>query len=276
MTQPTAPPPHQQTKRFARTQIAIAIISVALATILGALNYFKSAVSNLGIQGTTTIDRGSAGINNGTINNGPVYNNPIAPAPNPGSPAPRSFEGGPGIPFENMEVRGVLKPANERTPPNGCDFARPGPSPDSLKVLIGDNALTHEGFGTFKAVGIGKCSALSIERRLDGIFVSASLYDSEGGAVVLIQDNRIKALNGETYTARQSQDESRLVVRNLRGTELFYVRYLNPTTLQFRGFLGCTGGSIVRVQEGQPVPGMFMSHSCLVSGSGAAIQIGAP
>lgn len=268
MTQQTAPPPHPQTKRFA-------IIGIVLTVVFGTLGYFKSAVSNSGLQGTTTIDRGSAGINKGTINNGPVYNNPIAPPPNLGSPAQRSFEGGPGIPFENTEVRGVLKPANERTPPNGCDPVSPGPSPDSLKVLIGDNAITHEGFGTFKAIGIGKCNAISIERRLDGIFVSASLYDSEGGAVVLIQDNRIKALNGETYTARQSQDESRLVVKNLRGAELFYVRYLNPTTIQFRGFLGCTGGPIVRVQEGQPVPGMFMSHSCLGGGSGG-IQIGAP
>ncbi len=105
---------------------------------------------------------------------------PIGPA-SPG--APRTFQGGPGIPFEDAEVRGSLKPANEPTPPNGCDRAAIGA--DALKVLIGDNAITHDGFGAFTAIGIGACEAISMVRKANGIFVNASLYDQERQAVVL-------------------------------------------------------------------------------------------
>jgi hypothetical protein len=199
----------------------------------------------------------------------PTTTAPIPPLPIPG--APRTFEGGPGIPFEDTEVRGALKPASEPTPPNGCD-GRPI-SPDALKVLIGDNAITHDGFGTFTAIGIGTCNALSMERRPDGVFVNASLYDRENGAVVTIRDNKITALNGQNYSARQSGDESRVTIRNAKGVELFYVRFLNPTTVQFRGFLGCSGDAVVWVRENQPVPGFFMRNSCLANAR-TGIQIG--
>lgn len=186
-------------------------------------------------------------------------------------PGSRTFQGGAGIPFEDTEVRGVLKPGNEPTPSNGCDGGLIGA--DALKVLIGDNAITHDGYGAFTAIGIGACDAISMERRNDGIFVNASLFDRERQAVVSIRDNQITALNGENYSARQSRDESRLTVKNARGTELFYVRYLNPTTIQFRGFLGCAGGPVLRVQDGQPIPGFFMTHSCLANAQ-RGIQIG--
>ena len=210
---------------------------------------------------------------------GPAPQQPvIVPVPGPPAVSPRTFEGGLGIPFEDAEVRGVLKPANEPTPPNGCDNAPFPIKPDALKILIGDGAITHNGFGSFTAIGIAACRALSMERRTDGIFVNASLYDQERQRVVSIENNRITALHGENYTAQQSRDESRLTVKGKSGTELFYIRYLNPTTVQFRGFLGCMGGRIVHVQEGQPVPGYFMGHFCfgLLSPQGAGIQIGTP
>ena len=113
---------------------------------------------------------------------------------------------------------------------------------------------------------------------MDGIFVNASLYDQEKQRVVSIENNQITALHGENYTAQQSRDESRLTVKGKSGTELFYIRYLNPMTVQFRGFLGCMGGRIVHVEEGQPVPGYFMSRFCfgLLSSQGVGIQIGRP
>jgi hypothetical protein len=227
----------------------------------------KPGASSSGQQGGQT---------GGTINNnGPVYNGPLqmappaAPAPNAG--IPRTFEGVTGIPFEDGEVHGVLKSANEQTPANGCDG---GPlSADALKILIGDNAIVHEGIGLVVPIGIRDCAPLSMERRPDGVFVNASLYDRENGAVVMIRDNRISALNGTNYTARQSRDESRLTIRNAKGTELFYVRFLNPSTIQFRGLLGCSANETVLVRENQPIPGVIMSGSCF-SNARRAIQIG--
>lgn len=259
MTQDTAPPPHPQTRRFTRTQIAIAVVAIVLTVIFGILNYSKPTGGNSQLQGTNFVSGGSAGVNNGTINNGPIYNTPTPPSPS-GPAVPRAFEGGSGIPFENTDVRGVLKPANEQTPPNACDRV-PG-NPDALTALVGDNAFSRDGMGVFHVVKIEHCDALSIERKPEGVFINASLFDSESGAVVAIHDNRITAQNGETYIARQSRDESRLVVKNLRGAELFYIRYLNATTIQFHGFLGCAKGQAVEVREGQRINGSIIGHNC--------------
>lgn len=196
---------------------------------------------------------------------------PAMPVPPVAGAQPRTFEGGPGIPFEDGEVHGVLKPANEPTPPNGCDGRPIGA--DSLKILIGDNAITRTGMGSAVPIGIRDCEPLSMERRPDGVFVNASLFDRENGAVITIRDNKINALNGANYTARQSRDESRLTIKNSKGTELFYVRFLNPTTIQFRGFLGCSANETILVRENQPVPGFIMGGNCF-GNAGRVIQIG--
>jgi hypothetical protein len=164
------------------------------------------------------------------------------------------------IPLEDSEVYGVLRPSNENTPPNGCD--RMPNSQNALKILIGDNALTHDGLGSFTALRIDACDAITMTRTGEGVFVNASLFDREGQGVVSIKNNRITALNGDNYVARQSRDGSRFYVKNSHGTELFYIRYLNPTTIQFRGFLGCAEAHVLRVQDEQPIPGMFSNRLC--------------
>jgi hypothetical protein len=246
----------------------IAAVWTGVASILAIVGSFISFLTgqtpNTGLNAVHMTIQGGAGINAGTMN---IY----PPAPTAAGPTPRTYQGGPGIPFEDEEVHGVLKPANEPTPPNGCDGAPI--SADALKDLIGDNATTREGTGLVVPIGIRDCVPLSMERRPDGIFVNASLYDRENGAVVTIRDNRISALNGTNYTARQSRDESRLTVRNAKGTELFYVRFLNPTTIQFRGFLGCSANETILVKENQPIPGTFMKRNCF-GNAGRAIQIG--
>ncbi len=196
---------------------------------------------------------------------------PTTPPQN-SSGTPRPFDSGAGIPFEDDEVRGVLKPANEPTPHNACDNGPPL-SADALKVLIGDNVLARDGPGALVPIGIMDCAPLSIERKPDGVVVNASLYDRENGAVVTIRENKITALNGANYTARQSRDDSRLTIRNARGTELFYIRFLNAMTLQFRGFLGCSAFETLLVRENQPIPRFFMHENCFRSGE-RVIQLG--
>jgi hypothetical protein len=213
--------------------------------------------------------QGGAGINNGTMN---IYPSTPAPAPSQPPAVPRTYDGKPGIPFEDEEVQGVLKPANEPTPPNGCDGTPLGS--DALKILIGDNAMARSGMGSVVPIGIKDCEPLSMERTPDGVFVNASLFDRENGAVVTIRANKISALNGRNYSASQSRDESRLTIRNAKGTELFYVRFLNRSTIQFRGFLGCSANEVILVREQQPVPGFVMSGSCFLGNNKRAIQIG--
>jgi hypothetical protein len=119
------------------------------------------------------------------------------------SPAPTL----PPIPFADEEVHGELKPANDPTPPTGCDaFPFPIP-PDTITILIGDNAAAISGLGKTIALEIGSCEAASIERTPDGVFFNANLVDSDGNQVVKILRNKVDALMGERYIARQSSLE---------------------------------------------------------------------
>jgi hypothetical protein len=60
----------------------------------------------------------------------------------------------PPIPFADEEVHGELRPANDPTPPNGCNaFPFPIP-PNTIKILIGDNAAAISGLGKTIALEI--------------------------------------------------------------------------------------------------------------------------
>jgi hypothetical protein len=167
------------------------------------------------------------------------------------------------IPFADEEVQGELKPANDPTPPNGCD-ALPVP-PHTIKILIGDNAAAMSGLGKTTALEIGSCEAASIERTPDGIFFNANLVDSDGNQVVRILRNKVDALNGETYTTRQSRDQGSLKVTNKKNDVLFYARYLNKETVRIRGFFGCGGRSPVKVVDNQPIPGVVSFGGCCLN-----------
>ena len=101
-------------------------------------------------------------------------------------------------------------------------------------VLVGTNAVV--GRDSFTVVKIKQCPVLFIKNGPDGILINASLYDPDSNAVVSIKENKIEALNGERYRARQSQDEGSLTIKNAAGSELFYIRFLNRSTVRFRGF----------------------------------------
>ena len=118
------------------------------------------------------------------------------------------------------------------------------------------------GLGKTTALEIGSCEAASIERTADGVFFNANLVDSDGNQVVRILRNKVDALNGETYTTRESRDQGSLTVTNKKGDILFYARYLNKETVRIRGFFGCGGRSPVKVADNQPIQGILMSGGC--------------
>jgi hypothetical protein len=175
----------------------------------------------------------------------------------------------PSIPLQDNEVSGRLQAANDPTPPNGCDTS-PIPG-DAMKVLIGNNAVANMGFGKFTTLKIGNCEVLSLERTSQGVFVNADFFDGTDNPA-RIRNNEIVALNGENYTARQTRDLSTVIVKDKRGQELLYVRFINPNTVRVRGVFGCAGHRPVLVTDDQPIPGVFMSNSCFI-GNGVAIAI---
>jgi hypothetical protein len=182
---------------------------------------------------------------------GLIYFNP-APTTAPSPPAPL-----PPIPLEDTEVQGSLRPANEPTPPNVCILSH------TLKVFIGDNAITIGQQDRVSLLRVGGCEVLSVEKAPDGLFINANLFDASGMQIATISHNVATALTGEHFTARQSYDRSTLTVKTASGEELLYVRYLNPTAVRVRGMFGCFRHPLVPVRDDQPIPGVFMSHTCI-------------
>jgi hypothetical protein len=167
----------------------------------------------------------------------------------------------PPIPKTDSPVGGWLKPANYPTPSNGCTDV--DHSTDATLVLIGDNAVGFDGNGRTVVLEVQGCPALSVERSADGVRVSAEVNDGAGIPPVKIVNNIIVAENGETYTATQSADESKLTVRSVKsGRLLLEAEFLNRTTIRVRGVFGCLGHAAVPVENDQPVPSVIMHHSC--------------
>jgi hypothetical protein len=161
----------------------------------------------------------------------------------------------------DQTVVGELRAANDPTPPNDCDGFPD--SPNSPKVLIGRNGIIAGGPGPFGVLEINKCTAISVRTSEDGgMYLSAKLIDQDANQVVDIEDNNVKALNGETYIARMSQDGASLTIKNKKDSELFYARRINKNAVSVRGFFGCEVGKAVLIREGQPVPGFFIDHYC--------------
>jgi hypothetical protein len=167
----------------------------------------------------------------------------------------------PPIPKTDSQVHGWLKPANHPTPPNACTgdaFAD-----RAAKVLIGDNALAIPQRGKMLVLEIKKCEALSMEMSPEGILLNATINDGSGIAPAQVVNNEVTAQNGETYYARESADESILTVKNSKGLVLLEAEFLNKSAIRIRGQFGCVGGPIVPIADGQPIPGMRMTNSCM-------------
>jgi hypothetical protein len=167
----------------------------------------------------------------------------------------------PPIPKTDSQVHGWLKPANHPTPPNACTgdaFAD-----RAAKVLIGDNALTIPARGKMLVLEIKKCEALSMEMSPEGILLNATINDGSGIAPAQVVNNEVTAQDGETYYARESADESILTVKNSKGLVLLEAEFLNKSAVRIRGQFGCVGGPIVPITDGQPIPGMRITNSCM-------------
>jgi hypothetical protein len=191
------------------------------------------------------------------------------------------------IPVAGEEVYGELKPADDPTPSNACDqlndrllamgkkFNVPDmpkiSSADLFKVIIGDNAIGTSAFGKYPVLTVGTCNAISLERTENGLLFNAILRDDDDNEVIQIENNRIKALKGGNYSARQSIDRATITVSNKSGKVLFYVRFLNPMAVRLRGFFGCGSGNTISVEDDKPFT--EMSWNCLIGGGGG-IRIG--
>jgi hypothetical protein len=129
----------------------------------------------------------------------------------------------PPIPAEEP-WRGWLQAATEPTPENGCDkpdAAFPGMPPipaDTPVIIIGQVGMrTAKPTGVIRAISIGNCSTLTLERQPDGIRVNAPIYDAAGTLLGDIKDNGYTIQKTPSLTVEHNGDLSALIVHDEKG-----------------------------------------------------------
>jgi hypothetical protein len=137
---------------------------------------------------------------------------------------------------------GWLQPANDPTPPNGCDGVPEQYLPkDRVLIVLGNSAfaVVPKERPSSPILTLGNCPLLSETLGPNGLAISADLYDQQGQHVGTIRDNGYKVSGDSNYITQMSGDLSTLWVHSKDGTELLYVRYLNPKAIRVRGEFAC-------------------------------------
>jgi hypothetical protein len=130
--------------------------------------------------------------------------------------------------------RGWLQAANDPMPDTPC-----GRNLQDDEIIM---ALGHEGVllgktAKIRAVSIGECDSLTLERSPDGLLVGAVIYDDKGDKLGTISDNGYE-INREGLIVER-EGLSTLVVHNSEHKEVLYVKYLNPQAIRVRGMFFC-------------------------------------
>lgn len=142
--------------------------------------------------------------------------------------------------------RGWLQPASEPSPPNACDKMPLGD--DAITVIVGSSAYKVNTNFLNQArdkriplvpLAISSCPALSVNIGPNGARVNSTMYGADGSLLGQITDNGYDIPKSDALVVEHTGDLSTLIVHNLAGEELLYVRYLNPHTIRLRGKFSC-------------------------------------
>jgi hypothetical protein len=185
---------------------------------------------------------------------------------------------------EEKTVTGSLLPANEPTPPNYCETptGRPfiglemggadigiagtpsqlvGNLPkDATLVLLGRNVRVITENDKAVILKLGTCPLISVRKSGDSLFIDAEIFDEAGALIGKIKDNAFEAIEGERSHVERQGDLSTLIIKDVKGTELLWVRFLNPKAVQIRGIFRCSQSSTKTVAvTNNDVKGIFPS-----------------
>lgn len=176
-------------------------------------------------------------------------------------------------PAREAAIVGWLQPANDPTPPNSCDES-PVPRVRSAKpvVMIGDNAFVPGNPQNYDALAVGQCAPLNIQRKPNGTAISVDIYSASGHLIGRLRNNGYEMAGDQRLTVERSGDLSALVIHDEKGTELLYVRLINPDAVRIRGTFTCpapTLKTVVVTDKGITGPrATVFSDSCLSGGRG--------
>jgi hypothetical protein len=172
---------------------------------------------------------------------------------------------------------GWLQPANEPTPPNGCDrLPAIYQGPKGPIIILADSGFIPGNSANVAAIQIGQCAPVMIRQGPNGIMVSADIYSPQGELVGQIRDNGYTMSGEKRLAVEKSGDLSTLVVHDAQRTELLYVRYLNPNAIRVRGVLSCPVPRLITVpitNDRIIVPGNNVIMSSCSTGGVVGVKI---
>jgi hypothetical protein len=144
--------------------------------------------------------------------------------------------------FYSEAPSGVLRPANEPTPPIRCNQI----PKDALVLVLGTNiSYTTASHYTFLTVA-GE-DLLSIDREEGGITVSATLYREGRKVLAKIRGNKFD-VNPSSYFQREPSDRHTLIVSDHQGQRVLYVRHINSSAIKVLGKFHTAAG-VVQLDE---------------------------
>lgn len=130
---------------------------------------------------------------------------------------------------------GVLSPASDPTPPNGCDMAPI--TQDEIKVIFDQgNAIVATSFPQylFTHRNQNATQSLRLDKKPNGDLVLIGAVRSEDGKV-MAQLSESGWMINRNNTLGIVEDKHTLIVYDLYGNEALHVRYLNPRAISVTG-----------------------------------------
>lgn len=145
--------------------------------------------------------------------------------------------------FAETETSGVLRPANDPTPPNAC-----GEVPkEALLLVLGTSGAWSKEF-PHTVLRVAGQDLLWIDRKKGGITVSAKIFSSDSKIVAELEDNEFH-LNPGNHFRRKRPDRHTLIVYDQHGRQVLYVRHINPTAIKLLGVFHGPSGVTVKIEE---------------------------
>lgn len=151
--------------------------------------------------------------------------------------------------LEETESHGWLLPANDSTPPNGCD-RDPIPA-DAVLFIAGTNAAWTTAQGKSDVFKLGGIDTLSVERDGSRLSFDADIYSDTGNLAVRIEHNEFHLISGEYSYQQRNENRSELIVFDKKGRNMLDVYYANPNTVLVRGFFTFPDGTKIQIDDQQ-------------------------